>query len=67
MYVLSHGKLTTIADATVRKYGEAAYSKACNRASTLEAMKDETGAVFWQRIAETIRREQAHGRPMLSA
>ncbi|MGH6619999.1 MAG: hypothetical protein ACREF6_10685 [Alphaproteobacteria bacterium] len=67
MYVLSHGKLTTIADATVRKYGEAAYSKACTRASTLEAMKDEAGAVFWQRIAETIRREHAPESRMLSA
>jgi hypothetical protein len=57
MYVLSNGKLATIADATIRKYGDAAYAKACSRASALEAMKDEAGARFWQCIAETIQRE----------
>jgi hypothetical protein len=67
MYVLSTGKLTTIADATIRKYGDAAYAKACARASALEAMKDETGARFWQSIAETIRRERIDGPPAMRA
>ena len=67
MYVLSSGKLTTIADATIRKYGEAAYAKACSRASDLEAMKDEAGAHFWQQVAETIRRELSRSTPMMTA
>jgi hypothetical protein len=67
MYVLSNGKLTTIATATIRKYGDAAYENACSRASVLEAMKDETGARFWHCIAETIRKERSGDMPMMSA
>lgn len=67
MFVLSNGKLTTIADATIRKYGDDAYAKACSRASALEAMKDETGARFWQCIAETIRKERSGGASAMTA
>lgn len=67
MYVLSNGKLTTIADATILKYGDAAYAKACSRASVLEAMKDEAGALFWHCIAETIRKAREGSAPTMTA